>query len=424
MLAGPNLHLTYCTNIHPGETWLEVFKTLKEYILPIKENLAPDKEFGIGLRLSDVAANELLEANQLEVFINWLQENRLYVFTMNGFPFGKFHHNKVKDDVHKPDWVTLERFNYTLNLVNILTHLLPDHGEGGISTSPLSYKPWFKNEKEDLELVFNQATKNLLVLVEKLISIKKETGKLIHIDIEPEPDGLLENSGEVISYFKDRLVPAGIKYLKKVLDYNPQQAESAIKEHIQICYDVCHFAVGYEKAFEVFEKFKKEGIKIGKIQISAALKANIPKDEAERNMLYEKFLPFVESTYLHQVVARNENDGLTQYPDLPQALENLNKPNIEEWRIHFHVPIFMSKYSQLESTQIDIEEVLHQNQKNPVTHHLEVETYTWEVLPTEDRLDLTHSIIRELTWVNMLLEGKKPFQVWVKGKDSQSRFLF
>lgn len=417
MITGPSLHLTYCTNIHPGETWLEVFNTLKEYILPIKANLAPDQKFGIGLRLSDTAAKELLENNQLDIFKLWLDENQLYVFTMNGFPFGKFHNKVVKDDVHKPDWVTSERYHYTLNLIKILTHLLPEDIDGGISTSPISYKPWFIYENEKLELVYKQATKNLLTLVEKLIITKKETGKIIHIDIEPEPDGLLENSDEVIKYFNERLIPSGVKYLHQVLGFNSQQAEASIKEHIQICYDVCHFAVGYEKAEDVFEKFNREGIRIGKIQISAALKAQIPKDNAERETLKEKFLPFVESTYLHQVVARKYNNELIHFQDLPQALEHLHKPEIEEWRMHFHVPIFMNKYSQLESTQEDIEDVLQLNLNNRVTNHLEVETYTWEVLPTEDRLDLPQSITRELTWVKHILEGKKPFEVWVRGQD-------
>ncbi|MDQ3395911.1 MAG: metabolite traffic protein EboE [Bacteroidota bacterium] len=417
MLSGPSLHLTYCTNIHPGESWKEVFQNLKDYILPIKNALAPELNFGIGLRLSDSAANDLLDGDRLATFKNWLQENDLYVFTINGFPFGKFHHNKVKDDVHKPDWVTSERYHYTLNLIKILEYLLPPNIDGGISTSPLSYKPWFKYEEEKLELVYKQATKNLLKLVEVMVKIKAQSSKHIHIDIEPEPDGLIENSDEVISFFKNRLIPAGVKYFKKIFGSNPEQAENLLKDHIQVCYDVCHFAVGYEKPSEVFQKFDEEGIKIGKIQISAALKAQIPEEEHERESLKDKFMPFVESTYLHQVVARAKSNELVRYPDLPLALENIHKPGIVEWRVHFHVPIFMSQYSMLGSTQQDIEDVLQYNTIHKVTNHLEVETYTWEVLPPEDRLDLSQSILRELSWVRTILDGKKPFEVWVKGKD-------
>jgi hypothetical protein len=383
MKVGKNFHLTYCTNIHPGENWQDIFLSLQKYVIPVKQKVSPDKAFGIGLRLSDIAAKELLEDSILEEFNSWLKKNNLYVFTMNGFPFGTFHRDKVKDDVHKPDWTTQERLTYIENMSIILSRLLPEGMDGGISTSPLSYKPWFKNDPQKIEEAFRKSTRHLGQLTEKLIKIKKETGKVIHIDIEPEPDGLIENNKEVLEYFSRWLLPSGSRYLQTFLGITKDEAEAAIKEHIRVCYDVCHYAVAYEEHQKALEALTEAGIKIGKIQISAAIKADIPKKPEQRQQIAEKFKPFVESTYLHQVLEIDEDHIIKQFPDLPQALEALSKSPAKEWRVHFHVPIFMEKYSLLESTQKDILEVLNLAKSGNYTNHLEVETYTWEVLPPE-----------------------------------------
>ena len=137
-----NGHLTYCSNIHAGESWKEHFDKLKEHIPVITQRISPLEAFGIGLRLSNVASLELRKQENLEEFKRWLAENNCYVFTMNGFPFGGFHNTVVKDKVHAPDWLSPERVSYTIRLAQILAAILPDGVDGGISTSPLTYKFW------------------------------------------------------------------------------------------------------------------------------------------------------------------------------------------------------------------------------------------------------------------------------------------
>ncbi|MEX2568428.1 MAG: xylose isomerase, partial [Cyclobacteriaceae bacterium] len=109
-----DFHLTYCTNIHPGESWDATFKNLKKYIPGIKSRISPDRAFAIGLRLSDEASRELTREENLVKFKNWLKEIDSYVFTLNGFPYGGFHRQVVKDEVHHPDWTTPERKDYTI----------------------------------------------------------------------------------------------------------------------------------------------------------------------------------------------------------------------------------------------------------------------------------------------------------------------
>ncbi|WP_414544594.1 metabolite traffic protein EboE [Nostoc sp. CCY0012] len=394
-----NFHLTYCSNIHPGEEWEQVFSNLKQYVPPLKARLAPDKSFGIGLRLAEVAASKLLQGNALNEFKLWLTEHDLYVFTLNGFPYGQFHWQVVKDQVYAPDWTKQERLDYTLQLTHILAELLPHNVEGSISTLPLSYKPWYEGNQLVQASVMDDASLQIAKVVAQMVHIRAEQGKLLHLDLEPEPDGLIENAAEVIDYFQAHLLPVGGAYLAKHLGISQEVAESHLLEHVRICYDTCHFAVEYENPLSVFQQFQAAGIKIGKIQISAALQVKIPEDIKQRHLIAERLRPFAESTYLHQVIAREPNNRLLHYSDLETALPNLEHTSACEWRIHFHVPIFIRDYQLLQSTQDDIANVLDLLQHDNGCTHLEIETYTWDVLPEAMKLDLLASIQREYEWV-------------------------
>jgi hypothetical protein len=398
MKLNKQYQLTYCTNIHPGEDWDSVMQTLDIYVPRIKAALSPDAPFGIGLRLSRQAADQLKNAHHLATFKNWLAANDCYVFTMNGFPYGGFHRQRVKDDVHQPDWTTEARYEYTRNLFHILSELLPDAMDGGISTSPISYKYWHKSE-EEVNAAMEKGVKYLSKLAWQLHGIRKQHGQFLHLDIVPEPDGLLEDTETTVDFYEKHLLPHGIQYLEEKHGMSAEEAEECLREHIRVCYDVCHFAVMYEEPEAVFQRFEREDIRIGKVQISAALKAYLPQNSEERKLTEQAFQHLSESTYLHQVVAAGQNSQRQQYPDLPDALEHINDAQYQEWRTHFHVPVFLENYGLLQSTQDDVLKTFQYLQTHPVTHHLEVETYTWEVLPEEIRIELGESIARELQWV-------------------------
>ncbi|RYD99773.1 MAG: xylose isomerase [Sphingobacteriales bacterium] len=397
-------HLTYCTNIHAGESWPDHFAALKEHLPQVKAQVSPGAPFGIGLRLSNVASIELAEEDALTAFRSWLAQENCYVFTMNGFPYGGFHHTVVKDAVHAPDWTTGDRVAYTIRLAEILVALLPDGMDGGISTSPLSYRHWHKTEA-DKSKATEDATDNLLQVVERLVQLKKETGKSIHIDIEPEPDGLLENGEEFLHWYRECLLPRGSEFLAERLKCTATEAVAMLREHVQLCYDVCHFAVEYEDHAAVLQQLDELGVQTGKIQISAALKAQWNTEE-EKFVAIDAFRQFNEPVYLHQLVARTEDGTLRRYSDLPQALAEAADPALREWRAHYHVPLFVEGFGALQSTQEDITELLQLQRLRPFTKHLEIETYTWEVLPEELKLPLSQSIARELDWVLNNLETR------------------
>ena len=393
MLIDNTYHLSYCTNIHPGQDWKNTFESLKQHVPKIKAAVSNSASFGLGLRLSNTASEELAMGNHMEQFQDWLLENDVYVFTMNGFPYGNFHDERVKDNVHAPDWTTKDRLIYTLRLFDQLAVLLPEGQSGGISTSPITYKYWHKTDA-DKKAACVKAAEQMVHVAKHLYDIEMSTGKYLHLDIEPEPDGLLENSDEVLGFYTDYLVPIGLEMLQESLGKNASEIEELIKRYLTVCYDICHFSLAYEEPEDTFAKFKKANIKTGKIQVSAALKIlfNGSNDDA----VWELLSQFNEPTYLHQVT-ENRGDEVITYNDLPVVLEN--KGNFKELRAHFHVPIFLKEFGALSSTQDHILKTLEFLKKQPITEHLEIETYTWDVLPTDLKEDLTQSIIREINWL-------------------------
>jgi len=402
-----DLKLTYCSNIHAGDSWDDHFAALKQNFHLIKEEFSPFEPLSIGLRISNAASITLLEPTFLKQFKIWLGENKSYVFTLNGFPYGEFHYSRVKDQVHFPDWTTEARLDYTLRLINILAALLPVGIDGGISTSPLSYKYWFIT-REALLSARKSATHNIILVAASLIRLKERTGQIIHLDLEPEPDGLLETGPEFIDWYLFELLPAAKIYFGANSKAEISILEAQIREHICLCYDICHFAIGFENHASCLAELKKYKIKVGKLQISAALKVVFsPESEnsSSRNEEIKRLLNnYNEPVYLHQVVAKKNTGELIRYRDLPDALTSEDDVAFDEWRIHFHVPVFCEVLAPgIYATQSDITEVLNLLNQTFFTTHLEVETYTWEVLPEGLKLPVEQSIIRELAWVKMQL---------------------
>jgi hypothetical protein len=403
---GPDgfFHLTYCTKIHPGHGWDELFRNLRAYVPQLKENLAPDRAFGLGLRLSAQESEELLARDRMARFQEFLAGNNLYVFTLNGFPFGSFHGPRVKSEVFAPDWRERSRVNYTLRLIEILARLLPSGMEGSISTLPLSYKPWLHGEDGAAGL---RITENLVEVVHRLVQVKEETGKFIHLDLEPEPDGLLEVSQEVVDFYRDWLLARGAPLLTAKAGVPLSRAGELLREHLQVCLDTCHLAVAYEDPAAALEALAQNGIRVGKVQITAGLKVPLPDHGPQRASLARELEPFARSPYLHQVIARGPDGGRRQFRDLVEALPRLAEAGDREWRIHYHMPLFVDRYGVLSCTQEETLAVLRLLKERLFCRHLEIETYTWELLPGDLKVELLESLRREYRWVLEAMGGEE-----------------
>ena len=385
-------HLTYCTNIHAADGWTAVKANVERFASALKARLSPSTSFGIGLRLSARDARELLEGDRLDQFRRYLDERGLYVALINGFPHGSFHRTPVKADVYAPDWRDEERVRYTLDLVTILSRLLPDGLDGGVSTAPLSYKSWVP------DLDPRPFTRNVVRIADALVRTREERGTLIHLDIEPEPDCLIETSDEFLSFFNGTLMEDGGPLLTASLGCTLDAAHAHLREHVRMCVDCCHFAVEYEDPVAALERVRASEAQVGRVQLSSAIKVVFPSDEAACAGIVERLRRFADATYLHQVIERRGN-SLSHFPDLDVALDRSESPRGTEWRVHFHVPLFTSEYDGLGSTQDYVRQVLNLARTTGFARHFEIETYTWDVLPPGLKIDLLESIEREYRWV-------------------------
>jgi hypothetical protein len=395
MRVSGDLQLTYCTNIHPANGWPDVFANLRQYAPALKQRLSPGGAFGLGLRLSDDEAGELLTGPRLSEFKAWLRDHGLYVALLNGFPYGAFHGTPVKSNVFAPDWREQKRLRYTLRLIDILRLLTPDGMDGGVSTPPFSYKPWIGADPEACQSI----TRNVATAVAALVRARGESGTTIHIDVEPEPNGLVEDASEFVAFFRDWIVGRGAALVARDLGIGVSLAEEHIRNHLRLCLDTCHMAVEYEEPETVLPMLHAAGISVGRVQVSSALRASIPESARDREALIAELQRFADTVYLHQVVEKRSDGTLRRYRDLDAALAVLPDTDGVEWRIHYHVPLFTDRYRTFVSTQGEVRRVLRLARERGFTRHLEIETYTWSVLPADLQDHLLASLEREYRWV-------------------------
>jgi len=388
---GQGVHLTYCSNIHPGETWSEVRANLETHLPRVRALTSPGRPFGIGLRLSAQAARELSEASALAELRAFLDANAFYVFTLNGFPYGTFHGERVKEAVYLPDWRDAARLDYTNRLADLLAGLLPPGLDGSISTVPGAFKTAVR-DAADVEAM----RAHLVAHVAHLIELERTSGKHITLALEPEPCCFLETIGEAVDFFGKTLFgPASAAQLAALAGLDAGAAADALRAHLGLCLDLCHAAVEFEDPDDCLAQLAAAGIRVYKMQISAGLCVT-RFDEAAMATLRD----YAESVYLHQVVERGPG-GLRRYTDLPEALASLGQPGArDEWRVHFHVPVFQKALGPLDSSRDFIEAMLARHRRQTLSDHLEIETYTWDVLPQGLRTEsVDHAIAREYRWV-------------------------
>jgi hypothetical protein len=242
-------------------------------------------------------------------------------------------------------------------------------------------------------------TRNLAQVTARLAQIKADEGKLIHLDLEPEPDGLLETSEEVADFFRDWLLGGGAQLLAENLQIDVPTARRLLLAHIRVCLDTCHLAVAHEDPATALATLANYGIGVGKVQITAGLKVELSPGVEAQEAVTRQLAPFTCSPYLHQVIGRNHGGRRVRFPDLAPALPHLAQDSGGPWRIHYHMPLYVEKYQHLSSTSEDTRAVLALLQNQGFSNHLEIETYTWEWLPPDLKADLLDSLHREYLWV-------------------------
>ena len=382
----PPVHLTYCLNVHPGETWQANFAAIRDHALRVRDGVADGRAFGLGLRLSDRAAADLADQAALAELADFMRRNRLYAFTVNGFPFGTFHGQQVKADVYRPDWRDPRRRDYTIRLANILAALLPEGAAGSISTVPGAYKDWIAGDDDVRAMV-----RMLADVGAHLARLRAATGLDLCLGLEPEPDCFLETTDEAIRFLGDWSGFAA----EHLADAHGLDDE-VWRRHVGICFDTAHAAVQFEDLADSLGRLARAGVRVCKVQLSAALEVR-PTDGG-----LERLEAFRDPVYLHQVKARTAGGAILAYPDLPEAL-SAARAGVRDWdacRVHFHVPLFFDADGPLQSTARLFTPEFLEFLRGGLVPHLEIETYTFGVLPEFLQVaDLDEGLAREVRWV-------------------------
>lgn len=392
-MTAPPLHLGYCTNIHPAESWAETRALLAGPVRAVKAATGEAGAFGVGLRLAARAAYELERAGTAAELCAELADAGIYVFSLNGFPYGAFHGTRVKEAVYRPDWLEDERVRYTSVLARIACDLLPAELEGSISTVPGAFAERAAGAAER-----RLAARNVAESAAELVAIERERGRTLRLALEPEPGCLLETIDETLDFFERELCSAEVlDELARRARIARSEAERALRRHVGVCLDTCHASVEFESPRAALATLAEHGIIVPKIQLSAGLRLEQATPEA-----LAVLETFSDDVYLHQTVVRSRGE-LVRFLDLPQALSAADRLTGDaEWRVHFHVPVCEPSFGLLSSTQADLESLLLDAPE--LAPHLEVETYTFGVLPeTYRNLTVTESIARELGWVRRVL---------------------
>jgi hypothetical protein len=385
-------HLTYSTLVHPADDWEQLYNSLVTYLPRVKERIAGNKAFGVCLRLSAKTAATLAgSAAERDKLKKFLADNNMYVYTVNAFVYGHFKGDLVKEQVYEPDWRSEERTGYTINVADVLADVGAPGMALSIQSAPLGFKPRVTGDD-----VVKSYTDHVLRVVAHLIALQARTGRTVQLALEPEPYCFLETTDETIDYFTKHLYSgAAVEKLAKLAHIPISEANEALRRHLGIVYDICHQAVEYENISESLQKLVDAGIPVFKLQEAAAL--HIPE---VTQPVVDTLKRYAKTIYLTQTLERKDGK-IIKFLNVDDAISAFEKnPGPREWRTHIHVPVFLDDLGQFRTTRFAIEDALRFHKSKPLSPHLEVETYTWDMLPDSLKSgDIVDYICRELEWV-------------------------
>ena len=410
--------LSYCSNLHPGESLDAVLKNIQRYFVPVRK--ARDLQYmSSGLWLSAAAVKDLQDQTAKTQFRQTLHEAGLRLTSLNGFPFGNFHGDVVKQSVYQPNWSERARLVYSQQLAQLLAYCLPeDETMGSISTLPIGYAQDVNHQ------VKQQAIDHLLQMEHYLSQLHQQSGKKILLCLEMEPDCVLEHTKQLLDFFAE---------LAKQLGQKP--------EYLGICFDICHQGVMFENITQSLTSILAAGIQIGKIQVSNAIEVDLAEG-CSTDELQQVLQPFAQDKFLHQVKAPVPGQAtsigatpssapsipLHTASDLCLALQDLNNATsvlntADTARIHFHIPLhtrqfisplISSLHAELDATLQFLADVKNRHAHSEFKPHLEVETYTWQVLPEEMQPKTDQQLIigikNELVWLETALDKQQLIQ--------------
>jgi len=385
-------HLTYSTLVHPGDDWEQMWESLTTYVPKVKARIAHNQRFGVSLRLSANSAQTLVRsAAERAKLKKFLDDNDMYLYTVNAFPYGAFKGTVVKEQVYEPDWRSEERTRYTMNVADVLADVCPADVAPSIQSAPLGFKPRVTGDD-----VVASYTDHVLRVAAHLVELEARSGRTVTLALEPEPYCFLETTDETVDYFTRHLYSgAAAEALARLAHIPISEAHVALRRHVGVVFDICHQAVEFENIAESLQKLVDAGIPIFKLQEAAAL--HMPQ---VTQSIVDTLKRYAKTIYLTQTVEK-KNGKLRRFLNLEDAFAAWEKdPGPREWRTHFHVPVFLDDLGPFRTTRFAIEDALRFHKVKPLSRQLEIETYTWDVLPDNLKTgDIVDYVCRELDWV-------------------------
>ncbi len=392
-LGGRLGHLTYSTLVHPGDTWDEMCDSLTTYAPAVKAKVSPDASFGVSMRLSAASARTLSgDAEERHRLREFLTAEDLYVYTANAFPYGSFKGRHVMEQVYEPDWTSDERTSYTIAVADILADVAAPGIAPSIQTAPLAFRPNVSGPGYVAEF-----TRNLMRVVAHLIDLERRTGTRVKVALEPEPYCFLETTPETVAYFNTHIYsPEGTATLAALTGLPVAEVLGLVRRHLGVVFDICHQCVEFEDIPDSLRLLVSAGVPIFKLQQAAALRVPqvTPATIAELDA-------FTNTIYLSQTTELRDGK-LKRFLNLGDAIEawRAEPGGTREWRTHFHVPVFLDDLGAFGTTKAGIEDALRMHAATPLSDHLEIETYTWDVLPARLKTgDIDQYLAREIEWV-------------------------
>ena len=390
-------HLSYATLVHPGDNWEQMSQSIRTYVPQVKARVSPSQPFGVSLRLAAPSAETLVkDKTQRDALKQFFKENDLYLYTVNAFPYGAFKDTVVKEQVYEPDWRSEERTQYTINVADILADVAPEGLASSIQSAPLGFKPRVTGPD-----VVDSYTEHVLRVVAHLVGIEARTGKTVSLALEPEPHCFLETTDETIAYFTNHLYSGrSAERLAKLANIPVSDAIGALRRHLGIVFDIGHQAVGFEDIPVSLQKLVDAGVPILKLQEVAAM--HMPQ---VTDATIEALQRFAKTVYLSQTVQKKDGK-ITKFLNLEDAFAaRIADPGPREWRTHFHVPVFLDDLGgAFGTTRFALEQALKMHKEKPLSGQLEIETYTWDVLPDHLKTgDIVDYVCREIEWVRSQL---------------------
>ncbi|MEZ6017883.1 MAG: metabolite traffic protein EboE [Planctomycetota bacterium] len=413
MHPGRFVWLGYCLNLAAPEHLDDLLGDLAAVSVPVRERLRYEGPFGVGLYLPAQLARTLAnDPAQCATLAGYLREEALVPFTFNAFPYGGFQTDGVKREVFRPTWADEARLNYTLDVARVAAQV--ENALGGvrdghvsISTHPGAFGAWLSDRS-----LLRRCAEGFGRAVGALAALEGEGGPRTVLALEAEPRASAGTSRALAEFLVFAREVAG-RVLRTERGHDEATAARLIDRHLGTCLDACHAAVEFEAPADALRLAHFAG-PLGKLQVSNALALVAP---GAHPASVATLLALDEPRYLHQTTAR-VGDALLRVEDLGELRALLDGPEAEgwlgadEWRCHFHVPVDAAALEGgLTTTRATADELVrlvatdlahwHANEL-----HLEIETYTWSVLPGGARTgdERVAGIAREYEHVIGLLE--------------------